>query len=66
MNDDPKKLRAQTLPALSARKADMERILRSGPTQKEAYSLLVSVLAFALAEVSVYEAERKLPTHEGN
>jgi len=58
-----KELRALALPQLSNRKADMERILASGPTSKNDYSLLVSVLAFALAEVSIFEAEQKLPPH---
>jgi hypothetical protein len=35
----------------------MERWLKEGPSKPEDYQLLVSVIAFALAEVSMWEAK---------
>lgn len=59
--EQAQELRRIALPQLVARKADLERLLTSGPSKSEDYTLLVSVLAFALAEVSCFEGNKLLP-----
>ncbi len=57
--EQAKELRKLALPKLVERKADLKRLLEQGPSSEDDYKLLVSVLAFALAEVSVWEGEGK-------
>jgi hypothetical protein len=61
-----RELRKLVLPQLASRKSDLQRLLKEGPSKPEDYSLLVSVLAFALAETSAWEAEQKLPPPDGH
>jgi hypothetical protein len=56
--EQAKELREKSLPLLSARKSDLKRILEKGPAAESDYKLLVSALAFTLAEISVWEGER--------
>lgn len=57
--EEGERLRRIMLPLLASQKPGLERLLKEGPTKPEDNDLLISAVAFALAEVTMWEGNNQ-------